>query len=347
MPTLSAVLVDAVAPVIASATVDGGTLVMTYTEANQLDSTHAPVSGDFTVIAAGSTVAVTGVTVNAASKTVTLSLASAVTSGQMVSVSYADPTGGNDAMAIQDLAGNDAASIVNFAVTNNTPAAAGGTPANPSVTLPDVELAFKAITSQIIPSVDAEKVLAAIKNGEISFEAFLDKLVEDARPTVLPGLVMTQYFGANPSEQHLSDLITFSSVQLEFYTKMGVLNPALGPYEALGLGLSETQAFQSRYGALSDTDFLSSAYADVFGNAPGSAQAVHFADQIAYFENLYVGAGQTEAQADLHAKGAVLGQMVGFATIFEAHSLSYDDVAIRFLKDAAIGQAAYGMFGVL
>ena len=51
-----------------------------------------------------------------------LTLASAVTAGNPVTVSYADPTAGDDANAVQDKAGNDAATITNYAVTNNTTA---------------------------------------------------------------------------------------------------------------------------------------------------------------------------------------------------------------------------------
>ncbi|MCW8178052.1 SwmB domain-containing protein, partial [Verminephrobacter aporrectodeae] len=51
----------------------------------------------------------------------TLTLSTAVSHGQSVTVAYADPTTGNDANAIQDAAGNDAASFAATAVSNNTP----------------------------------------------------------------------------------------------------------------------------------------------------------------------------------------------------------------------------------
>ncbi|MCW8209682.1 hypothetical protein D8B24_22375, partial [Verminephrobacter aporrectodeae subsp. tuberculatae] len=58
----------------------------------------------------------------------TLTLSTAVSHGQSVTVAYADPTTGNDANAIQDAAGNDAASFAATEVTNNTPAPADTTP---------------------------------------------------------------------------------------------------------------------------------------------------------------------------------------------------------------------------
>ena len=52
-------------------------------------------------------------------RVVTLTLATALTSAtQVVTVSYADPTAGDDAGGVQDLAGNDADSFTDQAVTN-------------------------------------------------------------------------------------------------------------------------------------------------------------------------------------------------------------------------------------
>jgi uncharacterized repeat protein (TIGR02059 family) len=92
--------------------------VLNYTEANTLDATNKPLSGSFSV-SGGHTV--TMAAVNAAAKTVTLTLGTAVANGETVTVSYTDPTAGNDTNAIQDGAGNDAATITTKAVTNNTP----------------------------------------------------------------------------------------------------------------------------------------------------------------------------------------------------------------------------------
>ena len=115
---------DTTAPVFASATVNGSTLVMNYTDTNNL-GTAAPATSAFTVPGH----IVSGVAVNTTAKTVTLTLATPVANGESVTVSYNDPTAGNDANAIQDAAGNDAASLVGRAVTNTTPAPAPDTTA--------------------------------------------------------------------------------------------------------------------------------------------------------------------------------------------------------------------------
>ncbi|WP_265665934.1 SwmB domain-containing protein, partial [Verminephrobacter aporrectodeae] len=104
--------------------VTGDQLVLSFSDTGNLDADagHTPAPGAFTVLVNGVANTVTSVTVEPQAKTVTLTLTTAVTSDQTVTVAYADPTTGNDANAIQDAAGNDAASFAATAVTNNTPA---------------------------------------------------------------------------------------------------------------------------------------------------------------------------------------------------------------------------------
>ncbi|EJE50104.1 putative Ig domain-containing protein, partial [Acidovorax sp. CF316] len=127
------VTIDPTAPAFASATVNGNQLVLTCTDAGTLDAVNAPAPGSFTVMVGATPNVVTAAVVNAAAKTVTLTLTTAVTNGQVVTVAYADPSGANDANAIQDAAGNDAATLVATAVTNTTPAPDPG-PGRPPAT---------------------------------------------------------------------------------------------------------------------------------------------------------------------------------------------------------------------
>ncbi len=106
---------DTTAPVLDTATVDGVTLKLTYDEGLDMNST--PAATDFTVKAGGSSVSLANTNPVAISgKVVTLMLASAVTHGQTVTVSYVVPSSN----PIQDGSGNDAAALSNEAVTNNT-----------------------------------------------------------------------------------------------------------------------------------------------------------------------------------------------------------------------------------
>lgn len=117
---------DTDGPAFGFATVNGNSLVMTYTDASPLAATNLPGNAAFTVKVGGAVVAVNNVVVNAAAKTVTLTLASTVVAGQAVTVSYADPTAGNDVVALQDAAGNDAANLVDAVVSNITAGSSSG-----------------------------------------------------------------------------------------------------------------------------------------------------------------------------------------------------------------------------
>jgi len=124
--------VDTLAPVLATATVNGNQLVLAYTEAATLDATHASAPTDFAVLVGAAANTVTALAVNAVAKTITLTLTTAVVAGQAVTVAYTDPTAGNDANAIQDAAGNDAASFAATAATNLTPAGPDPEPIPPT-----------------------------------------------------------------------------------------------------------------------------------------------------------------------------------------------------------------------
>ncbi|MCW8200621.1 hypothetical protein D8B23_20000, partial [Verminephrobacter aporrectodeae subsp. tuberculatae] len=104
--------------------VTGNQLVLRFGDTGNLDANldHKPAGGAFTVLVNGVANAVTNVTVEPQAKTVTLTLSTAVTRGQSVTVAYADPTTDDDTNAIQDATGNDAASFAATAVTNTTPA---------------------------------------------------------------------------------------------------------------------------------------------------------------------------------------------------------------------------------
>ncbi|MEY4748029.1 MAG: hypothetical protein RIQ60_243 [Pseudomonadota bacterium] len=112
---------DTTAPTISSASINGTSLVLNYSDASRLDANNTAATDAWSVNIAGSPVAVTGLSVDAINQTVTLTLARAALAGESVTVAYTDPTAANDINALQDLAGNDAASSTAQAVTNNTP----------------------------------------------------------------------------------------------------------------------------------------------------------------------------------------------------------------------------------
>ena len=113
---------DPDAPVWASASVNGASLVLTYTDASDLDAVNVAGAGAFAVVAGGVANTVTGVVVNGPAKTVTLTLTTPVGFAEVVTVAYTDPTAGNDTNAIQDIQGNDAPSLGVTTVTSVWPA---------------------------------------------------------------------------------------------------------------------------------------------------------------------------------------------------------------------------------
>lgn len=64
-------------------------------------------------------------------------------------------------------------------------------------------------------------------------------------------------------------------------------------------------------------------------------------EQDANFEKIYVNAGLSAADAALYARGDVVGQMIGFATIPTDSALN--KAATAFLVDASDGQVQYGV----
>ena len=114
----SAPVPDTTAPVLQSAATNaGGTkIILTYNEA--LSATTANMAA-FTIRADGNTIAAP--VVQAVGSTIELILTTPVAGGQAVVVAYADPSSANETNATQDAAGNDAATLPGYAVTNNVP----------------------------------------------------------------------------------------------------------------------------------------------------------------------------------------------------------------------------------
>ena len=94
-------------PEFAATSVDGNSIIIIFSE--PLSATTAPASAFTLSVDTGTAPTVS--TATASGDTVTLGLASALTSDQVVTVTYVDATSGDDAAAVQDAAGNDAANF--------------------------------------------------------------------------------------------------------------------------------------------------------------------------------------------------------------------------------------------
>ena len=110
---------ETVPPELSAASVDGATLTLTFNETLDADSEPAPTV--FTVTVSGNVRAVDSVDMSGSA--VTLTLASAVTSQDTVTVSYTIPASETEER-LRDAAGNAAASFAGRSVTNDTAPAA-------------------------------------------------------------------------------------------------------------------------------------------------------------------------------------------------------------------------------
>jgi len=110
-----AVLLDTTAPLVSGVTVSGSTLVLSYIETASGLASFTPAITDYVVHVGASTVAVNSVSVNTSSRTVTLTLASAVLISDTVTVDYTP-----GANPIKDIAGNPAIAFTAQTATNQT-----------------------------------------------------------------------------------------------------------------------------------------------------------------------------------------------------------------------------------
>ena len=114
---------DATAPVLVDAIVfsSGDLIALDYNEAIDGTATGAPNREDFSLNVDGSAAEIVSVSVPENSPTRVLLIPRLrIYRGQTVSLSYSDPTTGDDARATQDLAGNDAESFDARVVTNSS-----------------------------------------------------------------------------------------------------------------------------------------------------------------------------------------------------------------------------------
>jgi uncharacterized repeat protein (TIGR02059 family) len=107
---------DTTAPTYVSSSVSVNGLNLTLTYSETLSATTAAPANFVVTVNSSETRTINSV--SASGSSITLGLSRAIEAGQSVSITYSDPTAGNDLNAIQDLARNDAVSISNQAVVN-------------------------------------------------------------------------------------------------------------------------------------------------------------------------------------------------------------------------------------
>ncbi len=210
----------------------------------------------------------------------------------------------------------------------------------------------------MIPAADFMKVQNAIlrksnpKEAEIeassgtSLSEYIERLLQQATTSTIPAIVLTDAIeGSVPVEDRLGELAEFAQAQFDHYANvLKVLDPKLGPYEALGRFLSGTAGFYRQSAGKSDREFIRSAWkrANPAHSKAGPSNAVieHYIAQLDYFGNLYQRVGLSKSDAANWSRGAVYGQIFGAAAL--DHDANFNEAARRFLREAAAGTPRFG-----
>ena len=108
-------------PALVSASVPstGASVQLQFTEALYNTVTMADLDDSYTVTASGLDITGSSVTISGSTATLGLSTGEKIHKGETVTVSYTDPTTGDDANALQDSSGNDAATFTGVAADHN------------------------------------------------------------------------------------------------------------------------------------------------------------------------------------------------------------------------------------
>ena len=148
---------DTTPPTLTRATILVGGQIIELQLSENVQRSNLPLVSAFTVTAGGSAVTLSLVLVPAALDTYWISVpsSSVIRQGQVVVVTYTDPTTGDDVRAIQDVAGNDAATFTTGmnsvpAVTNNSTVNTPATGAPTITGTPQVGQTLMAVTTAIM-----------------------------------------------------------------------------------------------------------------------------------------------------------------------------------------------------
>lgn len=174
---------------------------------------------------------------------------------------------------------------------------------------------------------------------------YVEQLLDQARMSTIPALILTDAIeGKVPVEERLNLLTSFAEAQFAHYSDLKVLNPKLGPYEALGRVLSGSAEFQEQTFGKTDREFIIAAWtrANPGSKADGPLDAVveHYIAQLDYFEKLYQRVALSKSEALNWARGAVYGQIFGAVGLDdESHLVG---LARSFLQETVKGARRYG-----
>ncbi len=133
-------------------------------------------------------------------------------------------------------------------------------------TAAEIQTAYKAIYRADLNAT----VAAAIAATGISVDTYVAQQLPKVASTTQAAVAIASFVtGLAPTSTKLDELKVEADKQVASYTALGVANPALGAFEAFGRSFATdtatTAGFNTKYGALSNADFINLVYAQVYG----------------------------------------------------------------------------------
>lgn len=214
-------------------------------------------------------------------------------------------------------------------------------------TIDDVKTAYKAVYRVDPPAAVASAVAAQIDSNNTTLDAYIASLVTGSVTTTGAAIAVASFIdGKAPSSARVDSLVPFADAQQKSYAAQGA-NTTLAAFEAIGLGYVRTEstkaAFATKYGSGTDADFINTNYFLAIGAAPSAGAFQNLQSQLNYFKTIYATPGKSAADVALEARGAVLGQIIGYAVTDPTAkaTAAIDDQVASFLTAAAKGTATY------
>ena len=175
---------DTTPPTLTGGAVDrsGFSIDLEFDENLDTDLANLPQPGDFTVTTDGVVGTVENAVLGDAATSFALSVSPRIYQGQTVTVTYDDPTAGNDANALQDAAGNDAADFTTG--EDDAPAVTNNSILVPS-TVALVSNADRTIEGAISRTIQAQSFVTGPSTGGYTLSTIQIRLGDDS---ALPGV---------------------------------------------------------------------------------------------------------------------------------------------------------------
>lgn len=129
-------------------------------------------------------------------------------------------------------------------------------------TAAEIQTAYKAIYRADLNAT----VASAIAGSGITLDAYIAQQLPQVATTTQAVVAIAAFITGNtPTSAKLDTLKVDADKQVAYYTSIGSARPDLGAYEAFGRAFATdaetTAGFNTKYGALSTTDFINVVYA--------------------------------------------------------------------------------------